>query len=219
MTEPTPPSWELILDFAEGRATSEQQEQLELSLMQGDPRTRELLDWVRGFHAQARAAALATPPPLVAQRLRRIPALVRGRAAPVQRLRAAPVLDTRLVEQITGVRAPAQDPGGRFQITYRAMDIDVVLDVAPERSDSDSERSDSDWSGPVTLRGQVLPERATLPVFEAAVHGPFGSITSITGDELSGFELRDVPPQTERLTLTNDLVLIDISARSWWQRQ
>jgi hypothetical protein len=212
VTEPTPPSWELILDCAEGRATSEQQEQLELSLMQGDPRTRELLDWVRGFHAQARAAALATPPPLVAQRLRRIPALVRGRAAPVQQLRAAPVLDTRLVDRITGVRAPAQDRGDRFQITYRAQDIDVVLDVAPERPESDR-------SGTVTLRGQVLPERATLPVFEAAVHGPFGSITSITGDELGGFELRGVPLQTERLTLTNDLVLIDISARSWWQRQ
>jgi hypothetical protein len=202
--EDAAPGWGLILDCVEGRATDEQQARLDRALQRGDRRTRELVDWAGAFRARARSSALAaTPPPLITQRLRRIPSQACGRAKLVEHLRAEPVLDARLGDRLTGVRGPAHEAGGRFQIAVRARDIDVVLDVAP------------DGAGSFTIRGQVLPARPTLPVFAVTAHGPYGSITSIMGDEHGGFELRAVPPQTTRLSLTNDVVAIGISASSW----
>jgi hypothetical protein len=203
--EDAPAGWELILDYVEGRVTDEQRTRVERALGRGDRATLELVDWVTAFRARARSAALASaPPPMVAQRLRRIPSTASGRAKLVEQLRAEPVLDTRLSDRLTGVRGPAYEAGGRFQVTVRARDIDVVLDIAP------------DGAGCFTVRGQHLPGRPTLPVFAATAHGPYGSITSITGDEHGGFELRAVPPQTTRLSLTNDVVDIAIPAASGW---
>jgi len=198
-----PPSFELLLDYLEGRVTDEQRVQVERALAEQDPRAEDLRDWIRGFHAQARQSRHGPPPPLLAQRLRRIPLLLQGRAPMVRTLTAEPVLDSRSSKRLTGVRGPAIDSGDRFQVTCRAGDYSVVLDLAPVSN------------GTVTLRGQVLPEHRTLPVFEASVCGPYGSITSITGDEHGGFEIKAVPPGTSRLTLTNDLVLIVISADIW----
>ena len=203
MSDPRPRDLERILELLDGLESTERTALIDGLLADADPRTRELVAWASRFRELARTTPLTAPPPLLSQRLMRIPALLRGRVQPVRRLVAAPVLDTRNADSLTGVRAPAHDAGERFQVTHRAEGIDVVVDVSPD--------------GPhlVTLRGQVLPERQTLPAFEATVYGPYGSITSILGDEFGSFELGEVPRQTERLELTNDLVVIEIPAGSW----
>jgi hypothetical protein len=90
----------------------------------------------------------------------------------------------------------------RYQLTYRAQDLDVVLDISRDSSPV--------GAGSVHVRGQVLANRGLLPVFEAAAHGPFGTIRSILGDELGGFELAGVPDTVTSMTMTNDEVLVDL---------
>ena len=154
-----------------------------------------------------RRAPLTAPPPLVSQRLRRIPATVRDHAPHPQRCEVETVLDSRTADPLSGVRGAAAELT-RYQILVRttsadAPEVEVVLDVAPEGSDR------------VHVRGQVITTPPMPPVFEVAAYGPYGSMRNLLGDELGNFELSSVPRTTARLELTNDVLTIELPAGAW----
>ena len=108
------------------------------------------------------------------------------------------ISDSRQERELAGVRGPAGDDD-RYQLTFLAQDVDVILDVAP--------RPDHH----LTLRGQVLPPSGVLPVFEAAVQWPGGTLRTILGDDLGGFDLYGVPVTAHTLQVTNDDLTVRMS--------
>jgi hypothetical protein len=168
--------------------------------------TPDLLTWALRLRELGQAMPLMAPPPLVSQRLRLIPERMRHGDRVVPRIAAQIARDSRSERSVVGMRAIPAESLTRFQLAYRADGFDVVIDVAREGEET------------VTLRGQVLPDCETLPVFEATAHGPFGTISSILGDELGGFTLRSVPRTTAQLELTNDVVVIVVPTEVWLGR-
>jgi hypothetical protein len=181
----------LILDWLEGRLSPERARAVEVGIANGGPETALLVSWVREFMRDAALLPLATPPPLVSQRLRRLLTSKHQGRRHRREFTAVPILDTRRTEQLVGVRAPAQ-AGSRFQLTFGADPAVIVLDVQPASD------------GTATIRGQVIPDDASLPVFHATAIGPSGRATTILGDDLGGFTLRGVPLDVDFVVVTND---------------
>jgi hypothetical protein len=206
VTEPVVgPSFRELADLADGRLTPERRAEVlaavEAAERAGDPAPRRTVEWVHAFRAEAARLPLVTPPPLVRQRLRRLMAATNGTAPALLRVTVELVTDSRRVGRPAGVRGPEQDGDTRYQQTFEAAGVAVVvLDVAtaPDRT--------------VTLRGQVLPQITTPAVFEVIAMGPSGVVTSALGDEFGGFTLISVPSDVSTLLLTNDELEIQLSS-------
>jgi hypothetical protein len=197
------PSFRALVDLVDGLLDTQQHSAVlsavEAADRNGDPAPRRTLDWLRSFRAEADRLPLKTPPPLLRQRLRRLMTVRSGAAAPLRRVRADLVTDSRRTERLAGVRGPDNGPVARYQLTFEAVAVAViVLDVA----------TGSD--GTVALRGQVLPQIDTPPVFEVVAIGPSGVVASSAGDELGGFSLTGAPCDVATLLLTNDELEIRI---------
>jgi hypothetical protein len=190
---------EEILDWLEGHLSTADSAAVRARCEAAGPAVRQQAEWVRWFLDNASRVPLEAPPPLLAQRLRRLAGQRRGPVPPPRRVTAELALDTRSADHLTGVRAPRVADDERYQLTYRAGDVDVVLDIS------------RDGPATVRVRGQVLADRDALPVFEAAAHGPFGSIRSILGDELGGFDLAAVPDTVTAMSMTNDQILVELT--------
>jgi hypothetical protein len=188
-----------LLDWLDDRLTPERRRAVEEAIETGEPDILELVTWYHTFRTDAARLPLVAPPPLLSQRLRALAAARRGGLPPLVRLFAHPVLDTRKRPRLVGVRGSDATDAGRYQITFAAPAVIVVLDVVP------------DGPSTVTIRGQVIPELETPPVFEASARGAHGVVTTILGDELGGFRLTGIPVEAESLVVTNDMVEVEMA--------
>jgi anti-sigma factor RsiW len=186
-----------LLDWLEGRLSPDRRRAVEEAVATGDRGILELVRWYRTFRTEAARLPLVAPPPLIRQRLRALAATRRGELPPLVRLSAHPVLDTRRTLP-AGVRGPASTDTSRYQLTFAAAGLVVVLDVVP------------DGPSTVTIRGQVIPQLETPPVFEATAQGADGVVSTILGDELGGFRLSGVPVESRSLVVTNDAVEVEM---------
>ena len=187
-----------LLDWLEGRLSPDRRRAVEEAVAARDREILELVHWYRAFRADAARLPLVAPPPLLGQRLRRLAAARRGELPPLVRLSAYPVLDTRQMLP-AGVRGPDSTDTRRYQLTFAAPGVVVVLDVVP------------DGPSTVTIRGQVIPQLETPPAFEASAQGAGGVVSTILGDELGGFRLSGVPVESRSLVVTNDAVEVQMS--------
>lgn len=151
--------------------------------------------WLGRVVRAGRRFPQSEPPPLVSQRLRRIPARNRQPGPEPTELLLRPSL---LPGRPSATRGT---PGGRAprrQSVFAAEGFEVVLDVQILEG------------GDRTLRGQVIPSEDTPPVFQVAVVTPTRRLISILGDRFGGFEVHGVPADSIRVELTNDLVVLVI---------
>lgn len=200
MTDPRPrPELDTrtLLDWLEGRLSPDRSDEVAVLVASADPETTRTLDWLRSFQTAARALPTEQPPPLVRQRLRRTFAKRTGTLPATRSATVTLIADSRDQVQLAGVRGAPDLDTTAFNLEYEGPDIEVYLDVVV-----DSDRRD--------LRGQILDAAGSPPVFEAICHGPTGTITSIWGDELGGFELSAIPADTHLLVLTNDELTVHV---------
>jgi len=196
--DPTP---EEVLDWLEGRLTADRAAAVLAAIERSGSDARDFAEWAASFRRYAALLPLVAPPPLVSQRLRRMYAARLTHPRPVVQLLAVLEVDSRQPDSLVSVRAPVDRDSGRVQLAYRAGATSIVVDIMPAQG------------GTVTLRGQVLAAGDTLPSFQVTAQGPSGSVTSISGDDLGGFVLEEVPDDSELLLLTNDELLIEVPIR------
>jgi anti-sigma factor RsiW len=192
--EPTPAE---ILDWLEGRLSPAAGSSFAARLA-GHPDAERFQRWAQDFRAIAASLPLPDPPPILRQRLLRLMSAERPDAGPLL-VEGHLVSDSRRERELAGVRGPAGGDEDRYQLTYLAQDVDVILDIARQPDHH------------LTLRGQVLPPPGVLPVFEAAVQWPGGTLRTILGDDLGGFELYGVPSSAHTLKVTNDDLTVRMS--------
>jgi anti-sigma factor RsiW len=186
-----------LLDWLEGRLSPDRRRAVEKAVAAGDREILELVGWYRTFRVEAARLPLVAPPPLLGQRLRALAAARRGELPPLVRLSAHPVLDTRQLP-LAGVRGVDSADTNRYQLTFTAPGVVVVLDVVP------------DGPSTVTIRGQVIPQLETPPVFQASARGADRVVSTILGDELGGFRLGAVPVESRSLVVTNDALEVEM---------
>lgn len=196
--DPLEPSAELILDWLEGRLPPAEAAAVERAVARPGSAAQRFAAWAEQFHRLAGELPLVDPPPVIAQRLRRLHAQSRGRTRATARLLARLDVDSRLPDAMVAVRGPFLEVTSRVQLTFTTDAADVVLDIAPA------------GSGTVDLRGQVLARQQMPSAFEATASGPSGSISTIEGDDQGSFVLQRVPVDADLIVVTNGEITIEI---------
>lgn len=197
MTSDPDPTFEELLDWMEGRLDPDMAADVARAAAAGDDRTTEAIRWIQAFKSESRNQQLLAPPPELRPRLRRLFAVHVSAGSPgLRTLLAQLSFDSRVEGQLAGVRSAAEPASGEpFQLTARAGEFDVVLDVTP-------------LVGEARIDGQVLADRVATGSWLAAAEYPGGQITAEPGDDLGCFALRSVPLDIHRLVLRNSEVVI-----------
>jgi hypothetical protein len=210
VSEPeSPPDFATVLDWVEGRLDAGTAARVADAAVH-DPRVREIVAWLRGFHQAAAAIPLVDSPPIVGQRLRQYFArwsraraeLARGPDEIVARM----LFDSRQDVALVDLRSA----DGRDEVTHLAFTsepADVVLDVSRL------------GPGRVRIEGQVLPVDGVGRTFAVEATGPrMTAVHSVSGDSHGRFRLSELPDRVSRLRLDSGELVVVVQFDVGWSR-
>ena len=200
MTGSSQPTFEILLDWLEGRLDGAQAAQVSAQVAEGDNRTRTTVRWLQGFLATARRFPAPEPPPIIRQHLRQhfrrwCTARAAMRAEP-RRVDATLLFDSRQDLVLAGFRG-GDETEDAYNLAFTTDVGDLVVDVRRV------------GNGQLRLDGQVLlGDAAAAPVFSADVAGPGYAVRTVDGDELGRFTLPQVPSGRCRLEVSNGEIIL-----------
>ena len=204
MNEPeAAPDFATVIDWVEGRL--EPAAAAHVADAAGrDPRVREIVSWLRGFHAAA--AAL----PLVDPQSRRRPSLAPGdREEPVEVV-ARVLFDSRQDLAVADLRVDAADAADAADIAHLAFTsdpADVLLDVRRL------------GPGRVRIEGRVLAADDVDRAYAVEATGPrMTAVRSAGGDQDGRFRLAELPDRVERLRLDGGGLVLVLQFDVGWSR-
>lgn len=201
MPEPAKIEFERLVDWAEGRLSAEEAEEVEQLLARADEETRAEAAWLRAFGKMAGDTVISDPPADLREALiTRFDEFTeeRPRPGPLRRLAARLTFDGGL-QPAFGVRSAGTS--GSRQLVYSSEAVDVALNLWRRRGD-----------GGFDVDGQVLliddPEPGPLDVRLLAGEDEVGATTA---DELGDFAFEDVPPGSYKVLVRGAGVEIRLS--------
>lgn len=171
-----------------------------------DPRAREVLGWLRGFHRAATALPLTDPPPAP---LRRPPEEAAARAA-VREQPREPVevvgrmlFDSRLDMTRADLRSPDDDRIAH--LAFACDPADVVIDLRRQ------------GPGRVVVEGQVLPADGVARAFTVAADGPHVTAVHTRASAADGrFRLAGLSDRVARLRLRSGELAVLVQFDAAW---
>ncbi len=211
MSEPAQPApdFATVLDWVEGRLDAETAARVAEAAAR-DPRVREIVAWLRGFHEAAAAIPLVDPPPIVGQRLRQyFTRWSRARAElarePVE-IVARMLFDSRQDVALVDLRS-ADDGDEVTHLAFTSDPADVVLDVRRL------------GPGRVRIEGQVLPADGIDRAFAVEASGPrMTTVHSVSGDAHGRFRLSELPDRVSKLRLDSGELVLVVQFDVGWSR-
>lgn len=207
-SEPSP-DFATVLDWVEGRLDEEAAARVAEAAVH-DPRVREIVAWLRGFHGAAAALPLVDPPPIVGQRLRQY---FRRWARAREELAREPVevvarmlFDSRQDVALVDLRAADADTD-IAHLAFTSDPADVVLDVRRL------------GPGRVRIEGQVLPADGVERAYAVEATGPrMTAVHSVGGDRQGRFLLAELPDRVDRLRLDSGELVLLVQLDVGWSR-
>ena len=209
MTEPEPtPDVAMVLDWVEGRLDPAAAARVAEAAVH-DPRVREIVVWLRGFHRAAAAIPLVDPPPIVGQRVRQYfrrwararDELARGPVEVVARI----LFDSRQDVALVDLRGDAD--ADVSHLAFTSDPADVVLDVRRL------------GPGRVRIEGQVLPADGVERAYAVEATGPrMTPVHSVGGDRHGRFQLPELPDRVDRLRLDSGELVLLVQFDVGWSR-
>ena len=198
------PDFATVIDWVEGRLEPAAAARVADAAVR-DPRVREIVGWLRGFHAAA--AAL----PLVDPQAQRRPSFEPGdREEPVEVV-ARILFDSRQDLAVADLRAePRRRRHCRPDIAHLAFTsdpADVLLDVRRL------------GPGRVRIEGRVLAADDVGRAYAVEATGPrMTAVRSAGGDQDGRFRLAELPDRVERLRLDGGGLVLVLQFDVGWSR-
>lgn len=210
MTEPeASPDFATVLDWVEGRLDGSAAAVVAKAAVH-DRRVREIVTWLRSFHASAAALPLVEPPPIVGQRFRQY--FIRWSRARVELTRepvevvARMLFDSRQDVALVDLRS-ADDVDELAHLAFTSDVADVVLDVRRL------------GPGRVRIEGQVLPADGVDRAFGVEATGQrMTPVHSASGDARGRFRLAELPDRVSRLRLDSGELVVVVQFDVGWSR-
>ena len=211
MSEPEQVDFAMVLDWVEGRLDPAAAARV-ADAAGYDPRVREIVAWLRGFHGAAAALPLVDPPPIVGQRLRQY---FRRWARAREELGREPVevvarmlFDSRQDVALVDLRAADADTDADIaHLAFTSDPADVVLDVRRL------------GPGRVRIEGQVLPADGVDRAYAVEATGPrMTAVHSVGGDRQGRFVLPELPDRVDRLRLDSGELVLVVQFDVGWSR-
>jgi len=197
------PNFENLIDFADGRLSTEETASIEQHLAGDCGACSDALAWYAGFAAAAQSDASVEPPAWLTRRAvglfadAKEAAARRGLRGLVARLRAALVFDS-LAGALAGDALPARETvGGSRQLLYNALPYDVDLLIASGEAPSR-----------LVVTGQVLTpdgeELESVRGLTVTIERGGETFASAETSELGEFTLAGIAPGVYDLRLASD---------------
>jgi hypothetical protein len=211
VSEPEQVDFAMVLDWVEGRLDPTAAARV-ADAAGYDPRVREIVAWLRGFHGAAAALPLVDPPPIVGQRLRQY---FRRWARAREELGREPVevvarmlFDSRQDVALVDLRAADTDADADIaHLAFTSDPADVVLDVRRL------------GPGRVRIEGQVLPADGVDRAYAVEATGPrMTAVHSVGGDRQGRFALPELPDRVDRLRLDSGELVLVVQFDVGWSR-
>ena len=199
------PDFATVIDWVEGRLEPAAAARVADAAVR-DPRVREIVGWLRGFHAAA--AAL----PLVDQQSQRRPSFEPGdREEPVEVV-ARILFDSRQDLAVADLRADTADADDIADtdiahLAFTSDPADVLLDVRRL------------GPGRVRIEGRVLAADDVDRAYAVEATGPrMTAVRSAGGDQDGRFRLAELPDRVERLRLDGGGLVLVLQFDVGWSR-
>ena len=210
MTEPeASPDFATVLDWVDGRLDETAAATVSKAAVH-DRRVREIVMWLRSFHASAAALPLVEPPPIVGQRFRRY--FTRWSRVRVELARepvevvARMLFDSRQDVALADLRS-ADDADELAHLAFTSDVADVVLDVRRL------------GPGQVRIDGQVLAADGVDRAFDVEATGQrMTPVHAAGGDARSRFRLAALPDRVSKLRLDGGELVVIVQFDVGWSR-
>lgn len=205
MLRADPLTIERLLDWLEGRLSSEASQAISAQVAAADETVQADVTWLRAFLRLSDIVVLEDPPPTVhaalvqrfaEQRQNSLPTGTQGvtQGEPSlgfwQRIIATLTFDSHLQPGLAGARG-AEQPRTR-QLIYNSAVADIALNLYQE-------------ANTLTILGQILPTGALAPENCAVqVLRNERSVGLVLADALGEFSFKGLPPGDYQLTVTGD---------------
>jgi hypothetical protein len=193
MPEPKEISFELLLDWVEGRLQEEESRTVEEQLAVADESTLAEVEWLRAFVRTSEDTVLDAPPPEVREILtNRFRAYAEERLEPgfFRRILATLTFDSDAGMALAGVRSAGVEDSR--QLVYSVEVAEIALNIQKRPGD-----------GKLDLYGQVLPTVEESPeAFSVQLLRDAQEVGLTAADDLGEFAFEDIPPGVYDIVLS-----------------
>jgi hypothetical protein len=195
-------TFERLLDWIEGRLTTEDAQAVTQAVAEADATIQDQVRWLRAFGRLQSSVILATPPPRVRTVLtERFAQYAQARQRPTffQRISAALSFDSALRPAFAGLRS--SETAADRQLVFATPLADIALNLQPRLGDES-----------IDLIGQVLPNVADVAASAFVVQVAQGAVEfGITQtDELGEFTFTGLAPAVYQVVLSADDLEIEL---------
>jgi hypothetical protein len=194
------PDFATVIDWVEGRLEPAAAARVADAAVR-DSRVREIVAWLRGFHAAA--AAL----PLIDPQSQRRPSFEPGDKGEPVEVVARILFDSRQDLAVADLRADAADAADIAHLAFTSDPADVLLDVRRL------------GPGRVRIEGRVLAADDVDRAYAVEATGPrMTAVRSAGGDQDGRFRLAELPDRVERLRLDGGGLVLVLQFDVGWSR-
>ncbi len=201
------PSWEQLLDWVEGRLSTEEGAQVAAQLAATAHNIATDMAWLRAFSGLQRDVVLDEPPPQVHSKLlaqfdvhvQKKRTAATGQEGPglMQRLLATLTFDSGLQPLAVGLRTA--DASDTRQLIFSTAAADVMLNIQTTNAQG------------VTVNGRILPLTAVqVDAFDVQLLAGETPIASTQSDALGAFVFDGLRPATYQLLLNAESLAITV---------